>query len=338
MNQSNFTVIIPSKKIDENLLNCESKIRSFYNDIKIILLVDKEDDRNSFSKNTYIINTGEVNVSSKRNIGIEISDSEYLVFIDSDAYPDHPWLDNAENNFSTNKNIGAFGGPNLSPNSELEEKKFVSAIKKSFVVSQNANYLKNKQSKSRLIDFLPTCNLIVKRSALGKGDAMDNRLFAHEDISLNQKIIKNGYKILIDPSAYIFHKDRTIKSFLRQRFIYGTEAFNVFLKYPCIASFKLFISTFASITLVSFILLKIIQKLFLFEGGAVLILISNFLLLAIFLTLFLAIFESVKVFSFYKKDFIKILIIISLSIYLPGLGQILRPLLKWKLRRKIWIQ
>ena len=167
MNQSNFTVIIPSKKIDENLLNCESKIRSFYNDIKILLLVDKEDDRNSFSKNTYIINTGEVNVSSKRNIGIEISDSEYLVFIDSDAYPNQPWLDNAENIFSTNKNIGAFGGPNLSPNSELEEKKFVSAIKKSFVVSQNANYLKNKQSKSRFIDFLPTCNLIV-RSALGR--------------------------------------------------------------------------------------------------------------------------------------------------------------------------
>ena len=37
-------------------------------------------------KNTYIIDTGEVNVSTKRNIGIQISDSEYLVFIDSDDF------------------------------------------------------------------------------------------------------------------------------------------------------------------------------------------------------------------------------------------------------------
>ena len=68
MNQSNFKEIIHSKKINENLLNCQSKIRSFYKDIKFLLLVDKKENFNSFTKNTYIIDTGEVNVSSKTNI------------------------------------------------------------------------------------------------------------------------------------------------------------------------------------------------------------------------------------------------------------------------------
>ena len=167
---------------------------------------------------------------------------------------------------------------------------------------------------------------------------MDNNLFAHEDISLNQKNKKKWFQNFIDPHSYVFHKDRSIKSFLRQRFIYGTESFNIFAKYPCIMSFKLFISTLPAITLVSLIFLKIMKNLFFFESINGLILIFNFLSIAIALTFFLAIFESIKIFSFYKKDFIKILIIISLSIYLPGFGQILRPFLKWKIRRKIWIQ
>ena len=82
MNQSNFTIIIPSKKIDKNLLNCHSKIRTFYKDIKILLLVDKKDNFNSLTKNTYIIDTGEVNVSSKRNIleSIDISIASNTIY------------------------------------------------------------------------------------------------------------------------------------------------------------------------------------------------------------------------------------------------------------------
>ena len=50
--------------------------------------------------------------------------------------------------------------------SKLEEKKLISAIKKSFLVSQNADFLKYKKSKSGFIDFLPTCNLVVKDQPL----------------------------------------------------------------------------------------------------------------------------------------------------------------------------
>ena len=36
---------------------------------------------------------------------------------------------------------------------------------------------------------------------------MDKRLFAHEDISLNENIKKSGYKIYYEPTSYIYHKD-----------------------------------------------------------------------------------------------------------------------------------
>ena len=102
MDQSKFSIVIPSKVIDNNLINCEYHIRAFYKEIKIFLLVDFNNANNKFSSNTYIIETGLVNVSEKRNIGIKLTKTEYIVFIDSDAYPEHPWLNNIEKIFKVN--------------------------------------------------------------------------------------------------------------------------------------------------------------------------------------------------------------------------------------------
>ena len=84
---------------------------------------------------------------------------------------------------------------------------------------------------------------------------MDSKLFAHEDISLNQNIKDRGFSIYFEPSAYVYHKDRSIKSFLKQRFTYGTEALNVFIRYPCKASLNLFLSTLPFVSLFIFSIL-----------------------------------------------------------------------------------
>ena len=86
------------------------------------------------------------------------------------------------------------------------------------------------QSEGKFIHFLPTCNLIVKRSILNNKDPFDKNLFSNEEISLNVYIKKFSYKIYYEPSVYVFHKDRNIKSFLKQRFIYGSESLSVFCK------------------------------------------------------------------------------------------------------------
>ena len=338
MDQSKFTIIIPSKIIDENLINCEKKIRKFYQKIKILLMVDYNQNNVNFSSFTEVVTTGLVNVSEKRNMGFKLTNSEFIVFIDSDAYPEHPWLDNIENVFKKNEIIGACGGPNLSPNSETEEKKFISSIKKSAIVSQNVKFVKNKKFQSKMINFLPTCNLIVKSSIFQNKEPMDNKLFAHEDISINENIKKNGYKIYYEPSAYVFHKDRSIKSFLKQRFIYGSESLNVFIKYPCKSSFNLLISTIPFISLLLLIINYLFNKDLLINSSSIYSYIHFMLLIVIIFAFFLILAESIKVFLIYKKSFFKILTILFLSVFLPGLGQTVRPFLNWTLRRKIWVQ
>ena len=338
MDQSKFTIIIPSKTVDYNLLHCEKKIRQFYKKIKILLMIDGVNINFNLSDYTNTVTTGLVNVAEKRNIGIKLCATKFVVFIDSDAYPSHPWLDEVENVFKQNPTIGACGGSNLSPDENDEEKKLICSIKKSFVVSQNVKLVKNKQSQPRFINFLPTCNLVVKRSILQGREPMDNKLFAHEDIALNENIKKSGYKIYYEPTSYIYHKDRSIKSFLNQRFIYGTESINIFIKFPCKSSLNLLISTIPSISLllllVNIFILKILQininllNSYFFPLSALLV----------FSSIIIIIFETFRIFLLHKKNFFKIHILLFMSVFLPGLGQIMNPFLTWKLKRKIWIQ
>jgi len=337
MDESKFTIIIPSKKIDKNLINCEKKIRCFYDKIIILLMIDTVNDNKEFSEYTNIIATGLVNVSEKRNMGFRLCKTEFIVFIDSDAYPDHPWLDKIESIFDQNKTIGACGGPNLSPEENDYEKRLISYVKKSWFVTQNVRLLKKIQSKGQFIHFLPSCNLVVKRAVFKDKDPFDKRLFANEEISLNTYIKKYGYKIYYDPSVYVFHKDRNIKSFLRQRFIYGSESLSVFLKFPCKCSFNLLISTTPFLAI---LLLAGIIVLGVFQINIVLLNTYFFPLAAtiIFLLMIVVIVETCRVFLMYRNNIFKIFCILSLSVFLPGLGQIMKPFLSWKLKRKIWTQ
>ena len=77
MDQSKFTVIIPSKIIDDNLINCEKKIRHFYKKIKILLMIDEASNTFVSSENTEIISTGLVNIAEKRNIGFKLCSSDW---------------------------------------------------------------------------------------------------------------------------------------------------------------------------------------------------------------------------------------------------------------------
>jgi len=337
MDQSKFTIIIPSKIIDKNLINCEKKIRHFYKNIIILFMLDEINDNREFSVHTNKIVTGLVNVSEKRNMGFRLCKTDFLVFIDSDAYPDHPWLDKIESIFEQNQTIGACGGPNLSPEENDDEKKLISFVKKSWFVTQDVNLLKKIKSKGKFIHFLPSCNLVVKRSIFKDKEPFDKKLFSNEEISLNMYIKKYGYRIYYEPSVCVFHKDRNIKSFLRQRFIYGSESLCVFLKFPCKCSLNLLISTIPFIAMLLFVVVFVLR---IFQHNIVFL--NTYLLpltaLIIFLSIIVIMFETCRVFLMCKNNIFKIFCILSLSVFLPGLGQIMKPFLSWKLKRKIWVQ
>ncbi len=306
-----ISIVIPSKIIDYNLENCIRKIRSFYKDIKIFLVLDSLN-KKLFDKNIEILISGKKSIGYKRNIAVDKIKTKYVCFIDSDAYPNSHWLNNVEGLFRTSKKIGAVGGPNLSPQTNEIEKILVSRIRKNSFVTLNKK-TKDKNGSKGFIEFLPSCNLIVKTDLYKKCFGMYDKLYSGEEISLNYKIKKLGYKIIFDPKIYVYHMDRNFKHYARQRLIYGSTGLETFLKFPCMQSFQLLISSFPLVYLILMPFFLINQKLF----G-----------IYIFTNIVLLIFSIVNAFKInYKNNFIKSIRLVFISIYFPGIGFISRFIL-----------
>lgn len=303
-----ISIVIPSKIIDDNLENCLSKIRSFYKDIKIYLVLDNLN-KKIFDKNIEILISGKKSIGYKRNIAVNKINTRYVCFIDSDAYPNSHWLNNVEELFRTSKKIGAVGGPNLSPQTNEIEKILVSRIRKHSFVTLNKK-IKDKNGSKGFIEFLPSCNLIVKTDLYKKCGGMYDKLYSSEEISLNYKIKKLGYKIMFDPKIYVYHMDRDFKHYARQRFIYGSTGLETFLKFPCVQSFQLLISSIPFIFLIIMPFFLINQKL---------------LGIYIFINILLILFCIINAFKInYKNNFIKCLKLVFISIYFPGIGFVSR--------------
>jgi len=90
-----FNIIIPSIKIDNLLIKCVNEITSqSFKNFSLSIIIEQEDKinnlRNFLNKkkiNYKIVISKLKNISSKRNLGSKQFESEYLAFIDSDAYP-----------------------------------------------------------------------------------------------------------------------------------------------------------------------------------------------------------------------------------------------------------
>lgn len=303
-----ISIVIPSKIVDFNLENCIRKIRSFYKDIKIYLVLDNKN-KEIFDKNIKILISGKKTIGYKRNIAVNKINTKYVCFIDSDAYPNSHWLKNVEGLFKSSKKIGAVGGPNLSPLTNEIEKILVSRIRKNSFVTLNKK-TKDKKGSKGFIEFLPSCNLIVKTDLYKKCEGMYDKLYSGEEISLNYKIKKLGYKILFDPKIYVYHMDRNFKHYSRQRFIYGSTGLEIFWKFPCMQSFQLLISGFPLVYLLMMPIFLINQKL---------------LIIYLFTNMILFIFCLINAVKInYKNNFIKSLKLVFISIYFPGIGFISR--------------
>ena len=115
------------------------------------------------------------------------------------------------------------------------------------------------------------------------------------------------------------------------------DSINVFIKFPCMCSFNLLIST---IPFISILLLVGIFGLQIFQINIFFLNTYLFPLMAliIFLSMIVVIFETCRIFLIYKKKLFKIFVLLSLSVFVPGLGQIMKPFLNWKIKRKIWTQ
>jgi len=206
-----FTIIIPFKSWSSNLEECLKCIKKLsFKEFELILLPDDDMTLNEEFIDLPIIlcPTGQVNPAVKRDFGAEKARGQFFAFIDDDAYPQFDWLDVAIKIFKTRQEIGAIGGPAITPKSDP----FWARVSGAVFLSRTSGGFPERYvpcPPSRVVDDWPTVNLIVRRSVFSQVAGFGSKFWPGEDTLFCLKIIsKTSKKILYVPKLVVWHHRR----------------------------------------------------------------------------------------------------------------------------------
>ena len=229
-----FSIIIPFKSWSKELDECLMHIQKLsYSMFEVILLPDEEVASPSFSFSLEIIPTGPINPAQKRDIGAKKAEGVYLAFIDDDAYPQSDWLDVANQVLISRSDVGAIGGPGITPRNDP----FWARVSGAFFLSATSGGFPERYVSCppcRIVDDWPSVNLIVRKSVYKLIGGFDSNYWPGEDTLFCLKITKQAkLKILYVPNLVVWHHRRPgLQKHLRQVGNYGKHRGYFVKSYP----------------------------------------------------------------------------------------------------------
>jgi len=231
-----FSIIIPFKAWSRDLDECLSHIGNLSDkNYEIVLLPD---DLLALTEKysdlpIEILPTGKVNPAIKRDMAAQKASGAFLAFIDDDAYPQPDWLDVAFNYFNKHPDVGAIGGPAITPENDPYWARVSGAVFLSPASGGNPErYI--PCPPSRKVDDWPSVNLIVRKKAFLKAGGFDSQYWPGEDTLFCMKLIEQaGCKIVYVPELIVWHHRRPgLPKHLRQIGNYGLHRGFFAKKFP----------------------------------------------------------------------------------------------------------
>ncbi|MEM3616451.1 MAG: glycosyltransferase [Candidatus Bathyarchaeia archaeon] len=158
-------------------------------------------------------------LNAARNTGIENSTGEILAFTDADCIIPKNWLNKLVNNLR-DLHVGCVGGNVLGYYDN-----FLSKYSDESVIPVMRIFGKREvlDSIKPLQKYPAGCNMGLKRDILNKVGLFDEGIrYGFDEVELVERICKGGYKMVLDPEAFVMHKHRpTLRELLKQNFNYG---------------------------------------------------------------------------------------------------------------------
>ncbi len=144
----------------------------------------------------------------KRRQAALASSAEIIALLDDDAYPAPDWLDVLVRHFTAGDVVGV-GGPAITAPEDDWSQRVSGAVYASPLVSaaETRRYVPGIAGD---VDFLPSCNLLVRRTALIDAAREGNRYAGGEDLVLCFALRAHGERIVYDPTAIVFHHRRQL--------------------------------------------------------------------------------------------------------------------------------
>ncbi len=221
------TIIIPAVIWEPFTEQCITTCAALFPESEIILVLDDDTPLEIPFENLKVLYGHRETISKKRNVAVKTATTEFVAFIDSDAYPHKDWLSSALETLRTDKSVGMVGGPNISPLIQEPERNLVGMATKSWLVAGKWNFYKSETSSARYCDNLPSCNLVVRKSLYEQLNGMNEALQVGEDTDFCARMIAAEYRVYFNPKAIVYHNDRKIYAYLLQRLVRGAGVYEL---------------------------------------------------------------------------------------------------------------
>ncbi|MDE7472259.1 MAG: glycosyltransferase [Muribaculaceae bacterium] len=202
----NFEVVIVE---DGSTVPCRDVVDR-YRDVLSIVYIAKENEGRSIA----------------RNVGIEASHGDYLVFFDSDCVIPPGYFETLDRELTVNP-VDCYGGPDAAHDSFSDVQKAINYAMTSFWTTGGI-----RGGKVSLEKFVPrTFNTGFSREVYRRVGGF--REMFSEDIDMSTRIKNAGFTIALIRPAFVYHKRRIdFKRFIRQVYVFGMSRITLKLLYP----------------------------------------------------------------------------------------------------------
>ncbi len=209
----------------ETIFDCiESLKNQKFEDFEIVVVSCDISIKNKIDGVKFVYSS-KANVSYQRNLGIQNSKGEFVCFIDDDAIADKFWIKNLIKNFVDDKIVCVGGKINLMFEGKVP-KELDNIPRNIFKGFLGATILGNKKMELKK-PLLWGSNICFRKEIFDKVGYFDEKIgrtltepLCNEDIEIQERILKKGFKIIYDPKALIWHRvfpEKLTKEFFLER-------------------------------------------------------------------------------------------------------------------------
>lgn len=220
------SVIIPVKDRADELARCLASIAAVDYPPELVQLIVVDDgsrDRSAAVAREFgalVVPSGGTGrgPAAARNAGARRATGEILAFIDSDCTATPRWLAELVPAF-TDPKTAAVGGV-------VDGLRTASAIDRYEAVMSSLSLGSRERSGGSGDDtfYLPSCNLLVRRTAFLNAGGFKDEMQVGEDVDLTWRLRDAGRTIAYLPAGRVHHEHRsTVRTFMSRRFDYGTS-------------------------------------------------------------------------------------------------------------------
>ena len=227
--ENKVSIIIPSRNIDYILEESIYQIRKLYKEVKIILILDEIN--KELPNDITILKSKNINMSAKRNQGVEVVTTKYIAFLDSDSFPNQNWLEEGVSFLEQNENYSAVTGNQFNPITDSFEQKCLRLVRFSRLFTHKEWCIViDKNAQEQDCSEVMTSNVIMRKEDYIKVGGMNEYIYLAEDNEFSVRIIKQGYKIRFIPKVSVFHRESKMYPFLRKIYCMSYYYANTLIK------------------------------------------------------------------------------------------------------------